>query len=113
MHEEINKTAALIVGASHDPTSTSVIPSGLTLVEAYPNPFNSSTCISYNLDRDAVITLKLFDLSGREVATLVNGKQLAGKHSTNWNAENMPSGSYLLRLSDGKQERTTKLLLVR
>ena len=83
------------------------------LFPAYPNPFNSTTSISYSLDRDGFITLKLYDLSGREVTSLVNERQSAGHYSTIWNAEGLPSGVYLLRLNAGVRERTAKLVLIR
>ena len=78
-----------------------------------PNPFNSKTSISYTLDRDGFVTLKLYDLSGREVASLVNERLSAGHYSTIWNAEDLPAGVYLLRLNAGVREKTTKLVLIR
>jgi len=80
---------------------------------AYPNPFNSTTSISYTLDRDGLVTLKLYDLAGREVASLANEKQSAGNYQTVWNAEGKPSGMYLLRLNVDGRERVTKLILIR
>ena len=80
---------------------------------AYPNPFNSSTHIRYSLDRDGFVTLKLYDLKGREVACLTNEKQSAGNHQTVWDAEGEPSGMYLLRLNVDGRKRVTKLILIR
>ncbi|NQT34909.1 T9SS type A sorting domain-containing protein [bacterium] len=89
------------------------VPSIFCLLPPYPNPFNSTTNIKYTLDRDVFMTLKLYDLSGREIANLVNKRQSAGNYQTIWNAEASPSGVYLLRLTAGKLERTAKLLLIR
>ncbi|MDP8240184.1 MAG: T9SS type A sorting domain-containing protein [Candidatus Hatepunaea meridiana] len=89
------------------------IPKTFELSEAIPNPFNSTTRISYSLDSDAHITLSLFDLSGREVAKLVNRQMTSGKHSVSWDASDLPSGIYMCRLSAGSKVKTTKLALVR
>ncbi|MDP8239779.1 MAG: T9SS type A sorting domain-containing protein [Candidatus Hatepunaea meridiana] len=80
---------------------------------ASPNPFNSTTIISYSLDVDADVTLSLFDLSGREVARLVNNPMTSGKHSISWDASDLPSGIYMCRLSAGSKVKTTKLALVK
>ena len=83
------------------------------LYDAYPNPFNSSTHIRYTLDQDGFVTLKLYDLAGREVASLANEKQSAGNYQTVWDTEGRPSGMYLLRLHVDGRERVTKLILIR
>ncbi|MDP8240179.1 MAG: T9SS type A sorting domain-containing protein, partial [Candidatus Hatepunaea meridiana] len=80
---------------------------------ASPNPFNSKTHISYSLDVDADVTLSLFDLSGREVAKLVDSPMTSGKHSISWDASDLPSGIYLCRLSAGSKVKTAKLALVK
>ncbi|NQT34783.1 T9SS type A sorting domain-containing protein, partial [bacterium] len=80
------------------PTQEEKLPHQFNILSTYPNPFNSTTSISYSLDRDAFITLKLYDIKGREVAGLVNERQSAGNYQTIWNAEAMSSGVYLLRL---------------
>ncbi|NQT34155.1 T9SS type A sorting domain-containing protein [bacterium] len=89
------------------------LPVEFNLFTAYPNPFNSTISINYSLDRNGFITLKLYDLSGREVASLVNKRQSAGYYSTIWNAEGLPSGVYLLRLNAGVHERGQKLVLMK
>ena len=83
------------------------------LHEAYPNPFNSSTSINYSLDRDGFVTLKLFDLSGREVVTLINGYQQAGSYRELFNAQNLPSGIYICRLEADDNRRSVKIALIR
>jgi hypothetical protein len=70
-----------------------------SLEQNYPNPFNPSTTISFSLPSKAFVLLKVFDLIGREVATLISREISAGKHSRQWNAEGMPSGIYFYRLS--------------
>jgi photosystem II stability/assembly factor-like uncharacterized protein len=75
------------------------IPSGYSLSQNYPNPFNPSTNISFNLLSKSFVSLKIFDLLGREVTTIVYEQLSAGDHSRQWNAANMPSGVYFYRLS--------------
>lgn len=104
----------IVIDAGYAPgMNNGSIPTELSLGPVHPNPFNSTTSIRYNLDRDGFITLKLYDLAGREVAELVSERQSTGNYQTFWNAEGMPSGVYLLRLNAGGLERTTKLLLIR
>jgi len=68
------------------------------LEQNYPNPFSSSTQISYKLKRSANITLAVFDLSGRKILTLVNEFQTAGAHSVDWDASHLASGFYFCEL---------------
>jgi len=75
-----------------------VLPAEFRLAQNYPNPFNPSTSISYQLPKQSYVNLKVFDVLGREVATLVNGQQTAGYKSITWNAENVPSGIYFYRI---------------
>ncbi len=83
------------------------------LYSAYPNPFNSTTSISYSLDRDGFVTLRLYDLAGREVANLVNERQSVGYYQTVLNAQDLSSGIYLVRLASGKQCHTQKIVLIK
>ena len=77
------------------------IPSQFALEQNYPNPFNPSTVISYQLPVSSRVSLKIFDLLGREVADLVNEIRSAGSYKAQWNAANMPSGVYFYRLQVG------------
>ena len=79
-------------------------PAEYTLEANYPNPFNPSTTIAYSVPKDSRITLRVFDLYGREVATLVSGAQHAGGYRVAFNASDLPSGLYFYRLeADGMQ----------
>lgn len=75
-----------------------IIPSTFKLYQAYPNPFNPQTRISFSVPKESYITLKVYDLLGREVATLVQEKKQQGEYSITWNAERVPSGVYYYRL---------------
>ena len=73
------------------------------LTQNYPNPFNPTTNIAYNVPGDANVTVRVFDMLGREVATLAHGFHAAGSYITSWNASNihgqiMPSGIYMYRM---------------
>jgi hypothetical protein len=99
-------------------TSTSVekvsdIPATFTLDQNYPNPFNPTTAISYQLSVVSQVTLKVFDALGREVATLVEAQQSAGKYRVTFDARNLTSGTYFYRLQAGNFVDTKKLILVK
>jgi F5/8 type C domain/Secretion system C-terminal sorting domain len=88
-------------------------PSEYVLNQNYPNPFNPSTVISYRLSITSRVSLKVYDVLGREVATLVDGHQAAGNHSVTFDARKLPSGVYLYRLQAGSFSATKKLLLLK
>ncbi len=95
------------------------IPTQFTLDQNYPNPFNPTTTISFSLNTDAFVTLRVYDMLGREVSTLVNATMQAGQHFTNWGGANTPSGVYLYRIearpTDGSAAftATRKMVLAR
>lgn len=86
------------------------------LSQNYPNPFNPSTTIGFRVSRIGHVTLKVFDMLGKEVTTLVNEKMDAGEHTAEWNAVNVPSGVYYYRLrtetSSGVFTDTRKMILI-
>ncbi|HLX11315.1 MAG TPA: T9SS type A sorting domain-containing protein [Bacteroidota bacterium] len=88
-------------------------PATYQLEQNYPNPFNPSTEIQFSLPHAARVTLKIYDILGQEVATLLDATRQAGKHSATWNANGCASGVYYYRLSSADFTETKKLLLVR
>jgi hypothetical protein len=90
-----------------------VLPLRFVLEQNYPNPFNPATRINFCIPDDKLVTLKIFDLLGREIAVLVNGKKQAGIHSVDWNAIGFPSGVYFYRLQAGSFTETKKLVLLK
>ena len=97
-----------------DPT----LPKEFALHQNYPNPFNPVTVISYQLPVHGYVSLKVFDVLGREVATLVNEVKEAGEYSVQWDASDTPSGLYFYRISaqgaEGKSfSDVKKMLLIR
>ena len=95
------------------------IPKSYGISQNYPNPFNPTTVINYQLPVNSFVTLKIYDVLGREVATLINGKQSAGYYNATLNAANLPSGVYFYRLSAvssgqaGPFTQTKKLVLIK
>jgi alpha-galactosidase len=89
-------------------------PSSLTLHSAYPNPFNSSTVILFSLPSKSYVLLRVFDMLGREVATLVSEELAAGNYRQEWNASKISSGVYFYRLTTNTgYKQTRKLLLLK
>ena len=86
---------------------------GYKLYEAYPNPFNPGTTISYELGETGRVTLKVYDILGREVQTLVDEIKNAGKYEAAFNACNLPSGMYFCTIETGSYLETKKMLLIK
>jgi len=89
------------------------IPSHFVLEQNYPNPFNPSTTISFSLPRSAYVTLKVYNLLGQEIETLVNGMRTAGTYKVEWRTNNLPSGVYFYGLTAGSAASTSKMLLLK
>ena len=83
------------------------------LMQNYPNPFNPTTVINYNLKQTGLVTVKVYDVLGREVASLVNEVQSAGLHSVNFNASRLSSGVYLYQIHAGDFTSVKKMMLVK
>ncbi|MCX6162704.1 MAG: T9SS type A sorting domain-containing protein [Ignavibacteriae bacterium] len=88
-------------------------PVSYSLKQNYPNPFNPSTKISFAIPRQGFVTLKIYDILGKEVATLVNEKKEAGEYIVDFNASNLTTGVYFYKLEAGNFSRTMKMLLVK
>ncbi|MDI6802865.1 MAG: glycosyl hydrolase family 18 protein [Bacteroidota bacterium] len=88
-------------------------PKEFTLKQNYPNPFNPVTTISFQVPVNQYMTLKVYDLLGQEIATLVDGFKAAGSYEVQWNADSQPSGTYFYRLTAGSFTSVKKLLLLR
>lgn len=82
------------------------------LFQNYPNPFNPSTILSYQLPNSGLIVLKVYDILGKEIITLVNRKQQAGKYEISFDAKNLPSGVYFYKLKTKDNSITKKMLLL-
>ena len=100
-------------------TTTSVIERGTGIPEAFalrqnfPNPFNPSTSIRYDLPSAGMIRLSVYNMLGQEVAKLVNEMQPAGVYTVHFDASRLPSGVYLYRLASGSQLSTQKMIFMK
>lgn len=83
------------------------------LLANYPNPFNPSTRISYSLQKEGRVSLKIYNTLGQEVKTLVNEVKSAGIHSAEFDASNLPSGIYIYRMQSSEYVSTKKMLLIK
>jgi len=88
-------------------------PLTFSLEQNYPNPFNPSTIISYGIPVKSKVVLKVFDVLGKEVATLLNEEKPAGQYSIEFNAKDLPSGIYFYKLQAGSFVETKKMILIK
>ena len=89
------------------------LPMTIFLRQNFPNPFNPSTTVEYTIPQQSFVTLKVFDLLGREVAVLVNEKKDAGRYSVLWDAARLASGIYFYRLKAGEFQETKRMSLTK
>jgi hypothetical protein len=104
------KTEGTVVSVDDRPTE---IPKEYALYQNYPNPFNPTSIIRYDLPKSSFVTLKVYDVLGTEVSTLVNERQEPGVHQMSWQASGFASGVYFYRLQAGSFVETKKLILLR
>ncbi|MFA7421894.1 MAG: FlgD immunoglobulin-like domain containing protein, partial [Melioribacteraceae bacterium] len=95
-----------------------VIPTKFSLEQNYPNPFNPTTLISYALPSNSFVTLKVYDMLGREIKTLVSKEVAAGSYSVNWNGDDnfgnkVSTGAYVYRITAGDFVSVKKMLLIK
>lgn len=88
-------------------------PKDFSLSQNYPNPFNPSTTINFDMPKDGFVSLKVYNTSGKEVATLVNETRSAGYHSVSFNASSLSSGVYYYRLESNGISKTMKMALIK
>jgi hypothetical protein len=107
----------LTIKLSQDTTTsvqgTAIILSAFQLLPAYPNPFNAVTNISFSLPFSSDIDMKIYNILGEEITTLITGSYSAGTHTVQWDAGDLPSGMYLCRVMADNEQRVIKLLLAR
>lgn len=107
-----------IVTIKYSDNSTSVISnnqiaSEYKLYQNFPNPFNPSTKITFFIPEKQFVSLKIFDITGREVETLINSLQSRGEHSVEFNAKELTSGTYFYRLDAGSYKSTKRMTLIK
>ncbi|MDP4116352.1 MAG: T9SS type A sorting domain-containing protein, partial [Bacteroidota bacterium] len=89
------------------------IPAKYSLKQNYPNPFNPSTRIAYNLPANGLVTLKVFDILGREVASLVNENQKAGSYEVTFDGSRLASGVYICKMNSASFSSSIKMIMVK
>jgi len=119
VHDAPNRSDTLIIplsGQGKEPTDATPdpdLPGELTLHQNYPNPFNPVTVIEYALPESAYVTLRVYDVMGRLVETLVDGIKTHGKHQVTWDASDAASGNYIYRLQADDVVISRKLMLIK
>jgi hypothetical protein len=91
----------------------SQIPKTYSLEQNFPNPFNPSTRIRYSVPQRSSVLIKIFDILGNEIETLINEEKQAGTYEITWYSEGLPSGIYFYRIKAGDFVRTKKMILVK
>ena len=90
-----------------------IIPTQFELKNAYPNPFNSITNIEFSIPMDSYVTIKIYNLLGKEISTLVDNPLQTGFHNVNWDADQFASGVYFIKLNTGDYTQSKKLMLIK
>jgi hypothetical protein len=96
----------------------STLPKQFSVSQNYPNPFNPSTIINYALPRSSLVTIKIYNVLGQEVRTLVNSELQAGNYTVQWNGDNntgrsVASGIYIYRVAAGQTVKTMKMMYLK
>lgn len=100
-------------GGDDSPVLSTVLPKEYELLQNYPNPFNPVTKINYALPKQGFVTLKIYDITGREIRTLVNVVKQAGYYTVDFNGSNLASGVYFYRIQSGSFINVRKMVLVK
>jgi hypothetical protein len=122
-----SSTGNFVENFSHNPNFTDInwtnvtgvldeivsVPNEYTLLQNYPNPFNPSTNIAFNLTESGFTTLKIYDILGQEVATLLNQELSAGIHNINFDASGLQSGTYIYRIQANNYTDTKKMIYLK
>jgi aminopeptidase N len=104
------KTATLSVGINNE---SSITPTKYAVHQNYPNPFNPSTSIRFDIPKNTFVKLKVYDVLGKEVATLINEERAAGSYNVDWNASFYPSGIYFYKLESKDFTETKRMLMIK
>ena len=89
------------------------MPQRFGLSQNYPNPFNPSTRIDYRVAKEGLVTIKVFDILGREVATLLNEERQPGRYQIHFDGTKLASGIYVYKMSSNGFSETRKMMLMK
>jgi hypothetical protein len=92
---------------------TTQIPSGFSLEQNYPNPFNPTTNIQFNLPHQALVTMRIYNILGQEISTLINKEMESGIHKITWDATNLAAGPYFYVIHADNFFETKKMLFIK
>jgi hypothetical protein len=106
-------TSIIDIATSTEQIEESTLPQEFSLNQNYPNPFNPTTIISWQLPVSGHVSLKVYDIIGNEVATLVNEEKPAGNYEISFDASGLSSGVYFYKLTSGNFIKTKKMILLR
>ena len=107
---EVRTFSTLFVGVNDE---GSQLPTKFSLEQNYPNPFNPATTIAYSIPKESLVSLKIYDVMGREVAEVVNGRQSAGAYNVEFDAASLASGTYFYKLTAGDFISVKKMVLLK
>ncbi len=103
----------IFITGTHDQKNLTTTLPVYALFQNYPNPFNPSTTIEFDLPSKSLVSLKIFNILGEVVITLMNQELTAGKYRFNWDSRQAASGTYFYRLETGNYLETRKMILLR
>jgi hypothetical protein len=106
-------TGAILGTTAISPAENGRIPDRYSLEQNYPNPFNPTTNVEFNLPATTSVQLRVYNMLGQEVATLVNGTVVAGHHAVSFDGSHLASGIYVYRLVAGSYVSTLKMVLLK
>ena len=96
-----------------DEIEVEIVPTEFALYQNYPNPFNPTTKIRYQLPKESKVVIKIYDILGAEVITLLNEKKEPGVYEVDFNAQHLSSGTYIYRMTAGDFAETKKMVLMK
>ena len=110
--------SSLSINGENHKNNKNTIPSSFSVYQNYPNPFNPITSLRYDLPKDGLVSITIYDMNGRIVKTLTNSSQRAGHKSVQWNATNdlaqsVSAGLYIYRIQVGEFSETKKMVFVK
>ena len=88
-------------------------PSHFTLYNNFPNPFNPTTTIEFSIPQTEFVTVKVYNIAGHEITTLINDELSIGNHSIQWNGSHQPSGVYIVQIESSGFVQTRKMVLLK
>jgi hypothetical protein len=102
-----------IISIDHDKSPSQNVPGTINLEQNYPNPFNPSTTIEFSISQIEFVTVKIHNILGEEVATLVSETLVSGSHTYSWDGKSFASGIYIYEIQTGLFHEMKKMVLLR